>query len=231
MKEKTAVIIHAHFLRPQVWETVMWGRPGNGDYGVIPTGLRLALSEQAELVYLCSGVPMNGGRDISHNALDFVRANLGNIPEFCQLSKSEIDTFVLKIHQDEFGQTTREEVRRAESMSSGYGIQRVFSVTPPKHAPRALQELLICRQEGGFKGVELFTTASDVNFPDTDASSTVIMEPPHRADTIGWNFHLYSAAMLKLMYQRPPESLEAVLDGLGMLLRQQGMMVNWEPHP
>src|SRR3954470_2304389 len=99
---KVAVIIYAHFLTPDVWEKVMWGDPLSGSFGVIPYGLQLAHKENASLIYLCSGIPKNGGRSISPDALLSIQLHLRDI--------SEISA---RIIQNTEAQNTREELEGA----------------------------------------------------------------------------------------------------------------------
>lgn len=224
---RTAVVIHAQFLPFEVWESVMWGNPRKGVFGVIPTALRLAHQEKAEFIYWCSGIPHKGGRAISPDALEYAINRAGELPEYAHLHKHELMT-MLKTNAlfDSESQTTREEMERAALALQKCGTKRVFLVSPPKHIFRVHQEAL--RLNDLFKDIQVFPLASYVDFPDATAADVAIIEPGHRGDQPKWQTHRYAQASFMIM-KMGEAKFGRYLTEWGLLLENYGVEVNWKP--
>ncbi len=194
---KKAVLIHAQFLLPSIWESVMWGDPSCGTYGVIPKGLQLAERFEVDLIYLCSGIPIKGGREFSPSVGDFIATHSWNLPPSLRVSS----TFNPKIVQDDEAQNTCEEIVNAASVFHLNDIEQVIMVTVPKHLPRVSKEAQLIKQKGLLAGIDILTTASDVDFPEAKLADVAIIEPSHRHDTPKNLAFACANATIKLMME------------------------------
>lgn len=226
---RTAILIHGHFLPLYNWKEVMWGTPKEGLWGVIPKGIQLAEREHADFIFWCSGIPAQGGRDISPNALEFAIARGNELIECEGIGGLDISKLVQKSILDEAVLNTREEIASATVEFEKRGIERIFLVSPPKHIFRAHQAALAHQAAGHLHNVEILAVASDVNFPDTTAEQVVIIEPPHRRDQPLWQTHKYARAVIDILQRNNATAFEAFLKEWGTLLQKYGVDVSWEP--
>lgn len=226
---RTAILIHGHFLPLPIWENVMWGNPKKGLWGVISKGIALAEREHADFIFWCSGIPAQGGRDISPNVLEFAMARGEELLECESMAGLDIPKLVQKSLLDETVLNTREEIARAAVEFKKRDIERVFLVSPPKHIFRAHREALKHQASGHLNGVEICAVASDINFPNTTAADVAIIEPPHRADLPLWQTHKYARAVLDLLQQKNTAVSEAFLKEWGVLLGKYYVDVSWLP--
>jgi hypothetical protein len=217
-KKKTAVLIHGHFLTPDVWPRVMWGDPRNGKFGVLPKGMKLAQELVADVVYIGNGVPNVGGREFNPD-----------MAEYLERRKLEIGLgdYSPEIHFDGSVQTTADEIANAAVVFRSHKIQEIYLVTAPKHAFRAHQLALVAKDKGSFPGMSIFATASDIDFPGTSAGTVAIIEAAHRHDIAKWNLWKYAAALLGVL-KLPETETFAFLGDLDRLLDGQGIKVTWK---
>lgn len=226
---RTAILIHGHFLPLSVWKEVMWGKPKEGLWGVIPKGIQLAEREHAEFIFWCSGIPVQGGRNISPNALEFAVARAKELLECKGMADLTVSQLVQKSVLDEIVLNTHEEIASAAVEFKKRGIKRVFLVSPPKHIFRAHQEALEHQAAGHLNNIEIFAVASDVNFPNTTVKEVAIIEPPHRGDQPLWQTHKYARAVIGILQRNNIAVSEAFLRDWGTLLQKYGIDVSWEP--
>lgn len=226
---RTAILIHGHFLPLYIWKEVMWGNPKEGLWGVIPKGIQLAGREHADVIFWCSGIPVQGGRDISPNALEFAIARGNELLECSDMAGFTVQKLVQKSVLDEAVPNTREEIAHAAVEFKKRNIERVFLVSPPKHIFRAHQEALAHQAAGHMENIEIFAVASDIDFPNTTAEQVAIIEPPHRADLPSWQTHKYARAVIDILQQNDTVVYEAFLQEWGTLLQKYGVDVSWKP--
>lgn len=226
---RTAILIHGHFLPLPVWEEVMWGKPKEELWGVIPKGIQLAEREHADVIFWCSGIPVQGGRDISPNALEFAIARATELIGCKGMTGFNVQELVQKSILDETVLNTREEIASAAVEFKKRGIERVFLVSPPKHIFRAHQAALAYQAAGHLENIEIFAVASDINFPNTTVEQVVIIEPPHREDQPLWQTHKYARAVIDLLQRNNTPAFEAFLRNWGTLLQKYGIDVSWGP--
>lgn len=226
---RTAILIHGHFLPLPIWEEVMWGKPKEGLFGAISKGIQLSESEHADFIFWCSGIPAQGGRAISPNALEFAMARGKELLECKGMGGLDISKLVQKSVLDEAVPNTREEIAHAAVEFKKRSIERVFLVSPPKHIFRAHQEALAHRAAGHLDNIEIFAVASDIDFPNTTAEQVAIIEPPHRADLSLWQTHQYARAVIDILQRNDATASETYLREWGTLLQKYGADVSWEP--
>ncbi len=205
----TLIVSHAQFLKPDIWPVVMWGNPKEYQLGVLAKTVELALEEDANL-YLCCGIPNQGGREFSPDSRVFLDAHYHELPAFQGLRRTTRSRKYQELCRrivvfNETAQTTREEVRGVAQYlaSAQMGIQRVIALSPPKHIMRVQQDYLLAKARGEFGGVEILTMASDVNFPKATAADVVILEKAHRHDAqpAMANLHKIGKAVIALLRQ------------------------------
>lgn len=226
---RTAILIHGHFLPSYVWKEVMWGTPKEGLLGVLPKGIQLAEREHADFIFWCSGIPVQGGRDISPNALEFATARGNELLECEGMGGLDISKLVQKSVLDEAVPNTREEIAHAAIEFKKRDIERVFLVSPPKHIFRAHQEALAHQAAGHMENIEIFAVASDIDFPNTTAGQVAIIEPPHRRDQPLWQTHKYARAVIDISRRNNATAFAAFLKEWGTLLEKYHIDVSWLP--
>jgi hypothetical protein len=226
---RTAILIHGHFLPLPIWGKVMWGKPKEGLFGAIPKGIQLSEKEHADFIFWCSGIPVQGGRAISPNALEFAIARGKELLECESMVGLDISKLVQKSLLDDAVPNTREEIARAAVEFKKRNIERVFLVSPPKHIFRAHQEALIHRAAGHLNNIEIFAIASDVDFPDAPVADVAIIEPPHRRDQPLWQTHKYARAVIDILQRNDAVVSEDFLRKWGAVLQKYDVEVLWEP--
>jgi hypothetical protein len=216
---RNAVFILGQFLQPGVWEDVMWGDPRNGLLGEIPYGLRVAHNFRATHVFVCSAVPTHGGRKYSPDAKEFALEHMSEV----QFGRR----FVEGLIQIENVQNTVEEIHQADRVCKEHSIDNLFIVTTPKCASRALRDELHRKQtQGMFKGVDVFLSGSDVDFPDAKIGDVAIVEPAHRHDVARTNAHKLAAATVDLSRATSPEVYKELCNEWRTLLTKYGATIN-----
>src|SRR3989344_579935 len=226
---RTAILIHGYFLSLPVWKEVMWGNPKEGLWGVIPKAIQLAESEDAKFIFWCSGIPVQGGRNISPNALEFAIARATELLGCESMTDFNVQKLVQKSYLDATVLNTREEIINAAVEFEKRGIERIFLVAPPKHIFRAHWEALAHQAAGYMEGIEICAVASGINLPNTTVEDVVIIEPPHRGDQPLWQTHKYARAVIDILRQNNAAVSESLLKDWGTLLQKYGINVSWEP--
>jgi hypothetical protein len=220
--QTTAVAIHGQFLPLEVWKRVMWGDPRNGVYGVIPKGLLLGQTEGATAIYISHERPQDGSTP-PPNPRTFAEAHASELP-------FKAAAMIRLMVVNDSVRNTNQEVQWIAKMVGDYPVNRIYSVSAPKHTFRAHQEFLVAQAEGRInKAVTILAVASAVDFPDTSAAMVAIMEPMHRPDMPRWNTWRYCRGIIELMKRSTPEQFEAFLIGLRDLLARHGMSVGGPP--
>lgn len=218
---ETALMLHSQLLERSHWEKVMVGDPAKGIYGVYTKGQKIAEAENVRVVVFGAGLPL---RNDCHRLVQNKAYIRKRIKEIVPGFRSEIKVII-----DEGSQNTAEEVQFAAERLAGLGIKRVVSVTPPKHAPRALRDFLACQDRGGFSfDVEISSVASMVDLPDAFPRDVCILEPFHRPDLKSYALHQYGAAMVEIMKRRDPEEARRFFQELERLLELHGADPRWK---
>lgn len=213
--KRTALMLHSQLLYPEVWESVMVGDALNGILGVYSKGIALAESEDVGIVILGAGL---SHRDDCPRLVESKKYIRTRIKEIITGFRPGVEVIL-----DEDSQDTRQEVWKvAKILSPRPYIQRVVSVTAPKHAPRALRDFLACQDKGAFPDMEIVSIPSMVDFPNAAPEEVVILEPFHRPDLQSYPIHQYGAAMVKVM-KGDPARAERFFEGLGRLLESHGL--------
>ncbi len=152
---------------------------------------------EASLLYLCSGIPTTGGREFSPDVSDYILCHKHELPPSLRLSLS----FDPKVVQDDEAQNTSLEIENAATVLQKHGIEQVIAVTAPKHLPRVSKEFFLAKERGLFPGIDILTTASDVDFPEVKLADVAIIEPSHRHDVPATLAHACANATVRLMMQ------------------------------
>ncbi len=200
----------------------MWGNPTEGRFGVISKALGLAISESAYGIYVCSGIPKIGGREFSPDAKEFMEGRINEIVDYGKLKQC------IRIQNNE-SQTTREEVIAASPWFEALGIERVICVTVPKHAPRALQEILVHQRTGAFHRMEIMMVTSDIDFPNATIEDVAILEAPHRHDSRkSVRPDLLGKGIIEILRTKGEGDQDSCFGCLGDILKLAGATPTWE---
>lgn len=168
-----AVVDHAHFLLKDPedldnWMRIMWGKPEEGNYGSVTTALRLAVEKGAGLLIICSGIPAQG-REVSPDVLALINERWDELPEECRFPRDKIIQLVRP-------QNTVQELEAVSALCAEHGVSDVILVSNPQHLVRVCKDAAVGKAEKGwFKGVRIWTTASDNDFMKAPVSGLTVL--------------------------------------------------------
>lgn len=226
---RTAILIHGRHLGTTDWERIIWGEPQKGIFGNVSKGIRLAMKENAELIYWGTGSSKKDGTIESQYIFEYAVAHAAELPEFKGKDAVAVEAILKPLSFiDLGGQNTAQEVERAARVCLERGIERLILVSAPTHSARCLQEAEKLRARGALGNLEVFATSSDVPYAHSSPDDVVIIEPPHRGDAPMWQTHRYAKAVFEIMKQGGDVFSEYLADW-GALLKKYGINVNWPP--
>jgi hypothetical protein len=221
--KKTALMLHSQLLYPEIWERVMIGDPRQGVLGVYSKGMELAMSEDTDVVLLGAGLPILDG----HPTLTASRAYIqGRIADLVRGFRPGLEVIV-----DHDSHKTADEVEFAAKALASRGVERVISVTPPKHAPRVLRDFLALQDKGAFRDMEIAAIPSMVDLPGALPADVCILEPFHRPDLHSYPLHLYGAGMVEAMKLGNAKLTRDFFEDLERLFQSYGVEPRWKEVP
>ncbi|HLC44283.1 MAG: hypothetical protein A2722_03450 [Candidatus Doudnabacteria bacterium RIFCSPHIGHO2_01_FULL_50_11] len=239
IREKTAILIHGCHVDAEGWERIIWGDPEKGLLGRIPTGIALALSEEADLIFWGTGASERNGKKESQIIFQYALRHLEELPALFERAGRvtyrkyptpfELEKLLPKIsYIDLVTQNTAQEVEAAAAECRARGITRLILVSSPTHIGRCRQDADKLRAEGKLRDLWVFDFSSDTCFEGTTPGDVVIIEPPHRGDMPKWQTYRYARAMFGIM-KRGEVVYEEFLRAFGQLLITFGVTVDWRP--
>ena len=195
-RRKTGVLVHGYNLHAGQWESVAWGEPRHRP-GRVPTGVFVALCEEAEVLIFGSGASRKDGllESEATGRLLWDRfdelAGFSNFesylpdlkhPPSAEQFRQRIESM---LHLDRESKNTRDEIARAGKVFVDREVTRVILVSSPTHIPRCLRDA--CTIFGENEDLShlrqgLFAAPSVTGYPGFSADDVAIFEPPHRPD-------------------------------------------------
>ncbi len=180
---KTGILIHGCHLQAEEWENIVWGNPMIGILGRIPRGIQLAIQEKADLVYWGTGASEKDGLKEAEYTFQYAVSHISQLSKLSGLNSNEIDLILHKNSiLDTKTQNTKEEIAQALKDCQSRKITRLILVSSPTHIARCLQTAEVLRRQEKLSGVEIFATASDTCYANSNPDDVFILEPPHRGD-------------------------------------------------
>jgi len=183
---KTAVLIHGCHLQAKDWGNIVWGDPLKGILGRIPKGLRVALQEDAELVYWGTGASEKDGVKESQYTFNYATSRLSEFfSDYFEGDRYGLRDFIGKRScLDILSQTTKEEIFWCMEVCLKRDIDKLILVSSPDHVLRAHQYAMGLRsvQREKYKDLYISAEGSDVRFAGSEPGDVLIVEPPHRGD-------------------------------------------------
>jgi hypothetical protein len=187
MKAQTLIVVFG-LAETENWMEQMWGTPNQKILGRLSLALKLFQGRYTgddPRVYVGTAAGIVGGADklpLERNPEAVMREQLVQEQQFWAPGTVALLNRVVWDHKSS---TTQEEVETILQLVKAEGYRRVVLVTAPSHAPRVFQTFW--KGLGEFEGldahdIEVVVAPSDVDYASAKESSTVIVEPPHRAD-------------------------------------------------
>lgn len=198
-RRKTGVLVHGYNLHAGQWEDVAWGTPPDR-IGRVPTGVFVALSEQADVMVFGSGASEKDGLLESEATVRLLWERFDDLAGFAVFkgreteltrppeagrSRQRIESI---LHLDRASKNTRDEIAHAGRIFVDHSVARVILVSSPTHLPRCLRDACsIYGEDGDMSHLlrELYAAPSVTGYPGYTADDVTIFEPPHRPDRPG----------------------------------------------
>lgn len=190
---KAGILMHGRHLQTIGWERLVWGVPVEDSLGSLPKVVELLLNESAEtpystIVFGCGPSVHDGlseGAYTKKYLLDHLH-ELRAFPRFAHLNSAALNDLRARLQDvivTEAFIRSVDEIAIAAQLFSEHEVTQVTQVTAASHAPRCQQLQSAARAVGHIpKGQQWALVADDRFYEGADAFSTVIFEPPHRAD-------------------------------------------------
>ncbi len=192
---KTGILLHVYHLGSRDWERLVWGDPARDMLG---TGAKLieyllTYPDEDTAIVFYSGPSTRGNLSEGAYTKQFLLANLTELSAFPRFqnklkqpsypARTGLGQRLENIVLGEEIQNTEQEIVRAAAYFQDLQVEHIVHIAAASHAPRCIQLQASARERGAIPPVQQwFTMASDVGFAGHQASDTVVIEPPHRAD-------------------------------------------------
>lgn len=214
MGEKTGVLIHSFHLQAQNWEKIMWGKPPDL-LGRLPKGVRVALEEDAGMLFLGCGFDSGPNKEIeSEFNQQYLFEHFRALSEFTEFRGIDLEKAKETIERilvlDMSSLSTAQEAIFAGKNFEEAGMEKVIIISSLTHAPRCLNEALKFYGRSGSKIAphNISVQVSDTGWAPNE--EVVIYEPPHRPDDFLGGFRRRLAnALIR------PEKLLEIKNALG----------------
>ncbi len=197
---KTCVLVHGRHMETEGWEKLVWG--DGPMIGAAPFGLYLALQKGARLVFGTGASEKDGLKECAYTRR-FLESNLERLrdfPEFLkkywrwddtihgmvydQDERARVFSDVLNAaHLDIESVDTASEVKNAVAFAKSIRATELIQVSSPFHVERCAKVSAELLEDGfDFGDVIPMTASSKSSTEKCRASTTVILEHPHRGD-------------------------------------------------
>lgn len=196
---RVGVLVHGFDLGANDWEGVVWGSPRVGLLGRVPHGLLLARRFRADLLVIGSGGTCDeAGTSEAQRTLAHARAHVGELGAL--VPPHEVRALEWMLQRDvvlvEAARNTMEELVAARKLFEVRGIDTVFIVSSPTHAPRCLRDATRVFGDGGDGAGPVTTYVGRGSYRPTILASpcdtdfgrggATVIEPQHRSDRPRW---------------------------------------------
>lgn len=226
---RSAILIHGRHVDTDGFEEIIWGDPRNGVFGNASRGVELAIKENAELIFWGTGSSVKNGVVESQLIFDYAVEHGNELSVFKDKDEAEVKAILApKSFIDLETQNTAEEVKKAVEVCIERGIERLILVSAPTHIARCLMVAEKLKQNKEVGNVEIFATASDVSYKNSNPSDVVVIEPPHRGDAPKWQTYQYARALFEIQKQGN-DTFRKYHEEWGTLLKKFGITVSWPP--
>lgn len=216
---KTAVLIHGLHLQAHGWESVVWGDPEAGIWGVIPRGVEYAWRTQSDVVVWGSGASEKDGKKEAELMYELALDRVTVLATICHSSPGELADFLTtRSVKDIAAKDTTEELKNTFNLAIERGITDIVSVPPASAAPitarKALSLSLQDPQYGQFKH-RVMIAPSDTRYEGGIMEDIVIFAPPHRGDRVANPSHVFARKTLDVLQKfsktKQPERINEFL--------------------
>lgn len=226
---KTVVLCHGRHVDTVNWEMLVWGE---GDkIGTAPLALHLAFQKQAQLVFGTGASEKDGLKECVFTQkylLDHL-ADVILFPEFAEYHRWRWDhglhalkhamkymaderealfrPVIEAAYLDSDSTDTVSEVRNAVELAKSLGATELIQVTSPFHAARCMSISARLLEDGyDFGGVIPMVVSAKGSTPVCRATTTVILEHPHRGDDPMVGAPLMPHQVFPRMFRLPPSA-------------------------
>lgn len=206
MNKKTAVLIHGLHLQANEWERLVWGDLKNSIIGNIPRGIKLAIENNADLIYFGSGASEKNGKKESEVTLESAKSRLEELASYVDMEEQALQEILdKKSYCDTVAKDTKEEINNFLDLCLEKNITNVIFVPFASQAPIAMRRVLAAVLENPkyFKFKDSFQVIpSDTRYKDVTMNDIVIFTPPHRGDRLANPSHLLARKTLDVIQRQ-----------------------------
>ena len=210
---KTVVLIHGRHLQTRGWETLVWG--DGSIIGAGPLGINIALEKGAQLIFGTGASEKDGLKECAYTR-DFLMRNIPHLkifPEFSDfyyfsptMMYFEIGDLLGKAHLDSASTDTVSEVKNAVIYAQENGAKELITVTSPFHYARCASVVGRLLEDGfDFGNVVPMVVSGKSSTAECRASTTVILEHPHRGDDPMVDSPVAPHQVFPRMFKLPPQ--------------------------
>lgn len=228
---KTVVLIHGRHLQTRGWEKLIWG--DGSIIGAGPLGINIALRKGAQLIFGTGASEKDGLKECEFTKNFLMRSlpHMRFFPEFKDYLDLDVYEWQEKVlpqlgkpHLDFASTDTVSEVKNAITYARENGATELITVTSPFHYARCASVVGKLLEDGfDFGNVVPMVVSGKSSTAECRASTTVILEHPHRGDDPMVNSRLAPHQVFPRMFKLPPKERMEFFRKVALWLTDSGV--------